>query len=58
MCDNRVSAVDDLRIVAALVEHAGVDAENVRDVDGTIHCAFVRADNHEVFLVGLQIRNV
>ena len=58
MGHNRVAAVDDLRVVAALVEHADVHAENVRNIDCAVHCALVRADNHQVILVRLHIRNV
>ena len=55
MGDDRVASIDDRRVVVALEEHAHVDAENVRHVDRAAHAALVRAHDHEVLVIDLQV---
>ena len=55
MREDRVAAVDDCCVVVALEEHAHVDAEDIRHVDRAAHAALVRAHDHEMLVVDLQI---
>ena len=55
MRDDRIASVDDRRVVASLIEHAHVDAENISHIDRASHASLVRADGHEVVLVDLDI---
>ena len=45
MGNNRVLAVDDLCVIAALVEHTHIKPQDVGVVDGTLHATLVRADD-------------
>ena len=58
MCDDRVAAVYDAGIIAALVEHAHLHAEHGSIVHVAVQRALVRADDHEIFLIGGKIREV
>ena len=58
MCDDRVAAVYNAGIIAALVEHAHVHTEHGSIVHVAVQRTFVRADDHEVFLIGGKIREV
>ena len=55
MGDDRVAAVDDLRVVAALVEHADVNSQVVAERHGASHTALVRADDDEMLGVDPQV---
>ena len=46
-----VLSVDYSGIVAALVEHTHLYAENVGEVDCSVHGSLVRADDHQMFLI-------
>ena len=51
MGDDGVLAVYHGGVIAALVEHTHVDAQDVGKVNGAVHGAFIRADDHQVVLV-------
>ena len=51
-----VLAVDHGRVVATLIKHSHIDAEDVGEINGTVHCPFVRADYHQMFLIDDQFR--
>ena len=53
---DRIAAVYDVCIVAALVEHTHVDAENVRHVDRAAGSALIRADDHQMLGISLNVR--
>ena len=50
-----VTTVDDPGVISSLVEHTHIQTENVGDVDGTSHTTFIRADDHHVAGIQLQI---
>ena len=52
---DRIAPVDDRRVVAPLIEHAHIDAENVGYIDRASHASLVRADGHEMILVDLDV---
>lgn len=54
VCDDGVSAVDDARVISALIEHTHIQSEYIGDVDGAAHAALVGADHHHVAAVQLQ----
>ena len=56
MCDNRVLAVYDRRIITALVEHSHIYAENIGKIYGAVHSALIRAYDHKVLFVHKKIR--
>ena len=58
MCNDRVAAVYNAGIIAALVEYAHVHTEHGSIVHVAVQRTFVRADDHEVFLIGGKIREV
>ena len=51
-----VLAVDYGRVVTALIKHSHIDAENVGEINGTVHCSFVRAYHHQALLIDDQFR--
>ena len=53
MCNDRVAAVYDLAVVAALVEHTHIQTEHVSQIYGTVGTTFIRADNHHMFGIDL-----
>ena len=55
MRDDRVASVDDVGIVAALVEHAEIGAQNGRVINIAAHRALVRADDHEPLFGHIEI---
>ena len=58
MRHDRVAAVHNLRVIAPLVEHSHVGSDHRREVNGAVHGALVRADDHQVLAVHLDVRNV
>ena len=57
MRDNRIFAVHDPGIIPALVEHAGVGADDRGKINCTSHCALVRTDNRDVIPIDGEIRD-
>ena len=57
MSDNRVLPVYNSGIVTALVEHTQLEAQDIRKVDGALHCALIRTHDHRRILAHLQVRN-
>ena len=55
---DRISSVHDRGVVAALVEHTHVHAQVVGNVNCAAHTALIRADDHKMVLVDLQVRRV
>ena len=55
MSHDRVAAVHDLGIIAALVEHTHIQAQYVCKVNSTAHAALIRADDHHVVTVDLKL---
>ncbi len=54
--DDRIFAVYDGRVITAFVEHTHVHAEDIGKIDCSVHGTFIRADDHQMFFVDLQIR--
>ena len=57
MSNDRVLSVYDCGIVTAFIEHTHVYAKDIGEVNGSGHCSFVRADDHQVIIVNAEIRN-
>ena len=55
MGDDGVLAVYNGGIIAALVEHAGIDAEYIAEIYGAVKGAFIGADNDSMILIDDQI---
>ena len=55
MGDDGVLAVYNGGIIAALVEHAGIDAEYISEIYGAVKGAFIGADNDSMILIDDQI---
>ena len=55
MSNDRVSAVYDLGVITALIEHTHIQSQHICEVDGTAGTAFIRADDHHVVAVDLQV---
>ncbi len=55
MRDNRISAVDDGRVVPAFIEHAGVHTEYIGKIYCAVKSALVRADHDGVIFVDNKI---
>ena len=55
MSYDRVSAVHNAGVVTALVEHSHVQTKDIGNVDRTAHSTLVRADDHHVIRIDLQI---
>ena len=53
MGHNGVPAVDDLGVVASLIEHTHIHAQVVGQVYGTVHGSLVGADDHQMVLIDL-----
>ena len=58
MSHDGVLSVYDSGIVAPLVEHTHIHAQDIGEVDCAVHSPFIRADNHQVVLVRNQIRHI
>ena len=55
MRNNGILAVDNACIIAALVEHAHIQTENVRVVDGALHAALIGADDQHMLIIDLKV---
>ena len=55
MCDDRVAAVDNTGVVPSLVEHTDIKTQDIGEIDGSLHTAFVRADDHHVIGINGEI---
>ena len=55
MGHNGISAVYDGGIVPALIEHAGIDAQNSGKIDRSVQCALIGADDYQVIFIYDQI---
>ena len=55
MSHDRVAAVYDLGVIAALVEHTHIQAQYVCEINSTAHTALIRADDHHVVTVDLKL---
>ena len=51
---DRIASIDNLCIVAALIEHTHVETKHIGKVYSTSHAAFIRADHHHMVAVNLQ----
>ena len=58
MGNNRIASIDDLRIIAPLVEHTHIQIQHVGQIDRALGGSLVRADRHHVVAVDLQILEV
>ena len=56
MSNDRVLAVYDGRIITTFVEHTHINTKNIGEIYGSCHSTFIRADDHQMFIVDLQIR--
>ena len=56
MCNDRIFTIYDGRIITAFVEHTHINTEYVGEVYGSLHCTFIRADDHQMVFVCFQIR--
>ena len=56
MGDDGIFSVHHAGVVTPLVEHADVSSQNVGEVHRAVHRAFIRADDHEMPTVELEIR--
>lgn len=56
--DDRVAAVHDAGIIAALVEHAELHAKHGGIIHVAVQRALIRADDHEIILVGREVREI
>ena len=55
MSNNRISSVNNSGVVSSLIEHTHIQTEYVCNVNCTSHTAFIRADNHHVVGIDLQV---
>ena len=55
MCDDGVLAVDNGRIVTALIEHTGINAEYVGKINGSVERAFIRDYDDGMIFVDEQV---
>ena len=55
VCLDGVSAVYDLGVVAALVEHTDVNAHHRGVVGATVHCALIGRDDHQILFIDRDI---
>ena len=55
MCNNRVLSINNCGIVTALIEHTGINAQNICKIYGTVKRSFIRADDDQMILVDNQI---
>ena len=58
MGDYRVSAVNNNRVVASLVEHTEVNAEDGRIIDAATHAALIGGNYHQMIVVNFEIGNI
>ena len=56
--NNRITPVYNAAVIAALVKHADINAENAGQVYGTAGSAFVRAYHHHMVGIEFQIRHI
>ena len=56
MRNDGILSFDYGRIIAPLVECAHIHSGYVGEIDGAVHSAFIRADDHQVVLVNDQVR--
>ena len=54
MCNDRVTSVYYLGVITAFVEHTHINSQVVCQVYSTVHSAFIRADDHQMFSVDLR----
>ena len=57
MGHDRIATVYHVCVVAAFVEHTHIDTKNVRHIDRTAGSALIRADNHQMIGIGLNVRS-
>lgn len=57
MGNDGVFAVDNCGIVTAFIEHTHVHTQDTGEIHSTSHSPFIRADDHQMVFVDLQIRN-
>ena len=55
MSNDRVSAVYDLGVITALIEHTHIQSQHICEIDSTAGTAFIRADDHHVVTVDLKL---
>ena len=55
MGNDRVASVDDPGVIAAFVEHTHVKSQHVGEEDSAGHTALIRADDHHVIAIDLQL---
>ena len=55
MGHNGIASIDDLGVVAALVEHAHVKSQHVGKIHGAACAALIRADDHHMAAVNLKV---
>ena len=58
MRHDRILAVHDPGIIASLIEHTDIQAERIGEIDRSADRAFIRADDHHVLGVDLEIPDV
>ena len=58
MSNDRVLSVDNGGVITAFVEHTHIDSKDIGEVYSTGHSTFIRADDHEMIIVKLEIRDI
>ena len=58
MSHNRITSVYDSSKITTFVEHTYINSKNVSVVDNSTHSTFVRADNHKMISIKLNVINI
>ena len=58
MGNDGVASVHDTAVIAALVEHADIQADDVCHVYGTGKSAFIGGDDHHVVRIQFDVGNI
>jgi len=56
MSNDRVFTIYNGRIITTFVEHTHINTKNIGEIYSSCHSTFIRADDHQMFVVDLQIR--